>query len=192
MRLVLSVAFVFVLAIGGGALSVRYALDHLPGGDALSIGPWVAFPNRGTRGADPYSKARFSRTAELPLGQSGGLAFVASVDSGGVPLSQTCGYRIEGKAPAARFWTLYASAGDATPVRSQLPRWPGLHSMQILRRGDDSFEVIASPVPQPGNWLTTGGGGMLRFVFTLYDAPALGNPEAAQVELPLIYRIGCE
>jgi hypothetical protein len=192
MRLVSTVAIVFILAIGGGAASVQYALNRLAGFDGLTVGPWIAYPNRGTPGADPYSKARFSRTAELPLGRAEGLAFVASVDSASAPLRRSCSYRIEGKVPAARFWTLYPSVDGATPLQASILRRQGLHSMQILRRDDDSFEVVASPVPHPGNWLATGGEGTMNLVITLYDAPAINNPDAAQVELPLIYRTGCE
>ncbi|RST78961.1 DUF1214 domain-containing protein [Aquibium carbonis] len=192
MRLVLSVALVFVLSIGGGAATVRYALDHLAALEGLTIGPWIAFPDRGSPDADPYSKARFSRKAELPLGPSEGLAFVAGVDSAGAALRRDCSYRIEGKAPAARFWTLHPSAESGTPPEPQAMRWPGLHSMQILRREDDSFEVTASPRPHPGNWLVTGGEGPLSLVFTLYDAPTIRNLDAARVDLPLIYRAGCE
>jgi hypothetical protein len=192
MRLVSSVGLVFLLAIGGGAASVHVALDRLAGFDGLSVGSWVAFPNRGTPGADPYSKARFSRNAELPLGKAEGLAFTAAADSAGEPLRRACSYRIEGKVPAARFWTLYASDAAARPLPAQKLRWPGLHSMQVLRRADNSFEIVASPAPHPGNWLSTGGDGTMNLVLTLYDAPALGNPDAAEVELPLIYRTGCE
>jgi hypothetical protein len=192
MRLVLSVALVFILAIGGGAVSVRYALDHMAGLEGLRIGPWTAFPDRGSPRADPYSKARFSRNAELPLGLSEGLAFVAGVDSSGAPLRRACSYRIEGKAPAARFWTLHPSVDGGASPQPQKLRWPGLHSMQILRREDDTFEVIASPRPHPGNWLMTSGEGPLGLVFTLYDAPAIRSLDVARVDLPLIYRTGCE
>lgn len=192
MRLALSVAVVFVLAIGGGAASVRFALDRLAGLEGLAVGSWIAFPRLGTPGADPYSKARFSRTAELPLGQAEGLAFVASVDSAGAPLRRACTYRIEGRVPAARFWTLFPATGGAAPSQPLHAGDPGLHSMRILRRNDDSFEIVAGPAPQPGNWLATGGDGAMNLVLTLYDAPAIGTPDAAQLELPLIYRTGCE
>ena len=192
MRLVVSVLLVFLVAIGGGAASVQFALDRLAGFDALTVGPWTAFPNRGTPDADPYSKARFSRDAELPLGQAEGLAFRATVDSAGTPLRQACSYRIEGKVPAARLWTLYPAADAAAPPAPRTMPWPGLHSMQILRRADDTFEIVASPAPHPGNWLATGGDGTMTLVLTLYDAPAIGGPGAAQVELPQIYRAGCE
>lgn len=191
-RLALSVAVVFVLAIGGGAASVRFALDRLAGLEGLTVGSWVAFPSLGTPGADPYSKARFSRNAELPLGQAEGLAFVADVDSAGAPLRRACTYRIEGRVPAARFWTLFPTTDGAAPSQPLHMRDPGLHSMRVLRRNDDSFDIVASPAPQSGNWLATGGDGTMSLVLTLYDAPALGSPDAAQLELPLIYRTGCE
>lgn len=191
-RLVAAVGLVFVLAIGGGAASVYVALDRLAGFDGLSVGPWIAYPNRGTPGADPYSKARFARSAELPLGKAEGLAFVAAADSSGELLRRACSYRIEGRVPATRFWTLYPADAEARPLAALPMRWPGLHSMLVLLRADNSFEIVAGPQPHPGNWLSTGGDGTMSLVLTLYDAPALGGSDAPQVDLPQIYRTGCE
>lgn len=190
-RFVLSVAVVLAIALGGGAASVWYALDRL-NFETLAVGPWIAFPNRGTPDADPYSKARFSRNAELPLGQAEGLPFLAAADSSGQPLQRSCTYRVEGTVPAARFWTIYLSPDGIVPLPQMAPRWPGLHSMQILRRPDDSFEIAAGPRPHPGNWLTTSGEGPMVMVLTLYDAPAMVNPDATQVDLPQIYRLACD
>jgi hypothetical protein len=192
MRVVVSVAVVFLLSIGGGAASVWYVLDHVPGFNRLSIAPWTAFPLRGTPEADPYSKARFSRNAELPLGQAEGLSFAAAVDSSGAALRRECSYRIEGRVPAARFWTLYASRDGVAPIELPAGLRSGLHSQQVLRRNDDSFELEADDRPRPGNWLATSGRGPMVLVLTLYDAPAVNNPDIAQVGLPQIYRTACD
>jgi hypothetical protein len=192
MRVVFSVAVILALSIGGGAASVWYVLDRVPGFNRLVIPPWAAYPLRGTPEADPYSKARFSRNAELPLGQAEGLAFAAAVDSSGAALRRECSYRIEGRVPAVRFWTLYPSRDGVVPIDLPAGLRSGLHSQQVLRRPDDSFELEASGRPRPGNWLVTGGRGPMVLVLTLYDAPAVNNPDTAQVELPQIYRTGCD
>ena len=35
--------------------------------DAISLGPWQAWPNAGTENVDPYSRARLARTGEIPV-----------------------------------------------------------------------------------------------------------------------------
>ncbi len=190
-RIVIPVALVLIIAVGGGAASVWYAVNEFEGFNALHVGPWTAYPSRGTPDADPYSKARFARDAELPLGRAEGLAFIASRDTSGQQLRRRCTYRVEGTVPVARFWTLYAAAADMAP--SPRPDAPeGLQSQQIVRRKDNSFEITASAHPSAGNWLVLSGAGPMSLVLTLYDAPALNNVDAVELELPQIYRIGCD
>ncbi|MEX0408141.1 DUF1214 domain-containing protein [Aquibium sp. LZ166] len=190
-RVLLSVALVLALSIGGGAASVWYAVNEIGGFGALHVGSWTAYPERGTPDADPYSKARFARDAELPLGRAEGISFVAAKDSSGLELRRRCTYRIEGTVPVSRFWTLYAAANGLSPIRHENRR-PGLQSLQILRQPDNSFEIAAGPHPAPGNWLPLTGEGPMSLVLTLYDASALNDAGSIELELPRIYRAGCD
>ena len=74
--------------------------------DAITLGPWQAWPNAGTEDVDPYSRARLARTGEIPLGSGEGLTLLAQTDDAGRALTARCDYRIVGQTPPARLWTL--------------------------------------------------------------------------------------
>jgi hypothetical protein len=179
------------IAIGGGAASLWYVLDARDGVGAVAIGGWTAFPDIGTPDADPYSKARVSRQGILALGRAEGLAFAATHDAAGQPLRRECSYRIEGAAPPARFWTLYA-ADAARNVIVANQRKTALHSLELLRRPDNSFSIAVSRKPTPGNWFGVPGAGAMRFVLTLYDTPVAGSTGVADVEMPMVVNVGCD
>src|SRR5262245_13147218 len=98
-RTVLLTLATLAIAIGGGAGSVWYALNAQEGVGAVTIGSWTAYPDMGAPDADPYSKARQARLGLLPLGRAEGLAFIATRDAAGAPLSTQCSYLIEGSTP---------------------------------------------------------------------------------------------
>ena len=180
-----------VIAIGGGAASVWYALQLQEGVGAVTVGSWTAYPNMGAPDADPYSKARAAREGLLALGRAEGLAFLATRDTGGNPLSRKCSYLIEGSTPPARFWTLYAADRSLRLLSSERRRKPAVQSLEILRNADNSFAIAVGPDATPGNWLSVSGDGPMTFVLTLYDTPVAGNIGVEDVELPQVLRTGC-
>lgn len=181
-----------LIAIGGGAGSVWYALGTIGGLGALTIGGWTAYPQAGTGNADPYSKARIAREAELPLGRAEGLAFTADRDSGNAPLRRDCIYRVEGDIPPARFWTLHA----ADPGNRALPpvgaRAQGVSSVGAMREADNSVVVTVGAKPAPMNWLAIAGEGPMTLVLTLYDTPVTSDESIAEIELPQVLRSACD
>lgn len=185
-------ALTLLIAIGGGAASVWYALNRIDGLGALTVGVWVAFPAAGTPYADPYSKARIAREAALPLGAAEGLSFIAREDTVGGKLSRNCTYRIEGRVPAARFWTIYAGDDSLDPIPQSAGRTGGLHSRQILRQNDGSFVVTISAHPREGNWLPVTGTGTMALLMTLYDTPIASNSGVEQFELPQVLKVACD
>ncbi|TIP84861.1 MAG: DUF1214 domain-containing protein [Mesorhizobium sp.] len=179
------------IAIGGGGGSVWYALKTQDGIGAIRIGPWTAFPDIGTRAADPYSKARVAREGILALGQAEGLSFIAERDSGGEQLKRQCAYEIEGGFPAARFWTLYAADQSLGVVETGKPRLAALQSYQVLRQPDNSVVISVSNRPAPGNWLLSDGFGRMYFVLTFYDTPIASSTGLSDITLPQILKVGC-
>ena len=190
-RTVLLTLATLAIAIGGGAASVWYALNVQEGVGAVTIGNWTAYPEMGAPDADPYSKARQARLGLLPLGRAEGLAFFASSDAGGAPLSRQCSYLIEGSTPPARFWTLYAADKSLRMIPPEGRRKPALQSLAILRNPDNSFAIAVGPDATPGNWLRVSGSGPMVFVLTLYDTPVAGVIGAEDVELPQVLRTAC-
>lgn len=180
------------IAIGGGAWSVRYALEHGFGMETLAVGPWQAYPDLGTPDASAYAKAVVARRGELPLGRAEGLTFHAADDSSGEALERNCSYRVAGELPIARFWTLYAADLSATPLPAIQAGRAALQSIAVLHGTDGSVVVTASPHPTPGNWLALSGTGRMVLVLGLYDTPIASSTEISRVILPHISRLGCE
>lgn len=186
------ILIVLLIAIGGGAASVWYALHTQKGAGAISVGPWTAFPDIGSVRADPYTNARVAREGILALGRAEGLAFIASHDSSGQPLLRQCSYRIEGQLPVARFWTLYAANQSLNVIDTGKFRPAALHSHQLLREPDNSVKITASSHPSPGNWLLTVGHGPLYFVLSLYDTPIANSTGLSGMTMPRIIRGNCD
>ena len=186
------VLFTLVIAIGGGAASVWYALDARAGVGAVTIGGWTAYPDMGTPDSDPYSKARVAREGVLALGPAEGLTFTAQRDSSGQRLRRQCNYRIEGDVPSARFWTLHASDDAGAVIGSDKPRPAALHSYNAIRAADNSISVAVGPHPAPGNWLALSGSGPMSFVLTLYDTTIATSTELDDIALPQLRKVGCD
>jgi len=194
LRTLATVTLVVVLAALIGISSAYLIIEREQPLDAVTIGPWRAFPKAGTAEADPYSVAIYTRGAVIPLASGEGLALVAREDSAGHKLDPTCIYRINGQTPSARLWTLTAVDGRGHLTRT-LPGRVNLASNTLLRRADGTFEITAARLPHSGNWLplaadATAGDG-LRFVLRLYDAPVTTGAALGGVSMPVIDRLGC-
>lgn len=185
-------ALTLVIAVAGGAGSVWLALGTDFSVDTVETGPWRAHPLRGTADADPYSKARFSRQADLAIGSGEGLVFVAADDSAGQPLRAACRYRLEGQMPPARFWTLHARDMNGAVLSRDGARAPAIHSFAVLREPDNGVSVAISTPPSPGNWLALGGAGPFTLTLTFYDTAIASSALVAEIELPRILQEGCD
>lgn len=192
LRTVLPILVTFVIAVGGGAASVWYALQAREGVGAVTIGSWTAYPSMGAPGADPYSKARAAREGLLALGRAEGIVFLAGRDAGGEPLSRKCSYLVEGLAPPARFFTLYAADRSLGLLPGDKRRRAALQSVDLLRNPDNSFVVAIGPDATPGNWLPVSGDGPMMLVLTFYDTPVAGSIGVEDVALPQVLRAGCD
>lgn len=192
LRTIFLTVLTLAIAIGGGAGSVWLALDSDFGFGAIRIGSWVAHPTRGTPVADPYSKARFSRDADLALGHAEGMIFIARRDDDAEPFRLDCAYRVRGGVPPARFWTLFARDDAGAIIAPAAGRAPALHSLELLRGPDSTVSTTVSRHPAPGNWLAVAGTGGFSLELTLYDTAIASSARISEVELPSIQRVGCD
>jgi hypothetical protein len=193
LKTVLLVALALALAIGGGAGSVLYALNHSASFGAISVGPWVAFPDVGTPDADPYMQARYARDGSLALGRAEGVEFRAETDTDGAPLSIGCRYAVEGETPPARFWTLNATDENQVSLAGVGSRQSAISSLAILRDAATSrFLIEVGAEPAAGNWLPVSGNGTMQLVLTLYDTPIANRTDLSDSNLPAIRRIACD
>lgn len=190
-RVPLLVAVALIIAFGGGIEITRYAISRSSGFSAVVLGAWQAFPKAQTAEADPYARNHRAKAAGLLLGSAEGLVFYADTDDAGDALVAGCIYRISGKVPQARFWTLTATNADNVPLTVR-PGLPGALNMQTVLYGTDgTLTVTVADNPQPGNWLAVPQGGRYRLAFTLFDTPVAGSSGLIDQSMPAISREGC-
>ncbi|MCX2722250.1 DUF1214 domain-containing protein [Roseibium salinum] len=193
-RTLFTIAVILVLASLLGISSAYLVIEREQPLDAVTLGPWHAYPKAGTAEADPYSVAIYTRGAVIPLASGEGLALVAREDSAGRQLDPTCVYRIAGQTPSARLWTITTVNGHGNLVKTLSGRVQ-LVSQNLLRNADGSFEITAAKAAHSGNWLPLAAdaraGDGLRFVLRLYDAPVTTGAALDGVNMPVIDRLGC-
>ncbi len=158
--------------------------------DTIELGAWQAWPNAGTAEADPYSRARLARTGEIPLGSGEGLVLLALTDDSGAPLTTSCEYRVVGQTPPARLWTVAVEDPDGHVIEGDNGA-AALGSDTLLRAPDGSFQIVLSPTPQTGNWISTKDAKHFRVAVRLYDTTARTGTELTTLFMPRIARDGC-
>ena len=183
MRLLLGSLFALAVAAIVGLGMTYFALTHGAAFSGLSIGSWTALPKTGTLDADPYARATFARSGQLPIALGDGVSFTAHIDDSGKLLDGRCDVELSGITPAARFWTLTLYNPDGELVANTVSRY-GFTSQEIVRHADGSFDIAVAPRANAGNWLPTGGVERYALVLRLYDT-AVGVSTKASREVPM-------
>lgn len=188
---VLVVLSVLVVGIITGLGLTFFASARSNGFGAVQIGAWSVWPRSGTSDADPYARAAFARSGELPLERADGLAFEATSSDSGRALDGRCETRIFGKLPNARFWTITVYDSRGRLIDNAAERY-SFNSSEIVWNQDGTFEVTAAPRARSGNWLPTGERDRIVMVLRLYDAPiGLATRSGEAVEMPRVEQAAC-
>jgi hypothetical protein len=183
--------FAALIGIALGLALTFVALERGFGFGAVKSGPWTAWPRVGASDIDPYARAVLSRTGEIPLAAAQGIAFYARSDDTGAALSGACDYVVSGAVPAARFWTLTLTDSNGRLVENIARRY-AFTSGEVLRHGDNSFQIAVAAQARPGNWLPSEAGKRFVLVLKLYDAIASASPAGlAGATTPTIKRGRC-
>lgn len=190
-RVPLLVAFTLIIAFGGGILSALSMLNASVGFGSIDVAGWRAFPAAQTIEADPYAKAHRAKAGLLLYGAAEALQFTAEQDDKGLALTGTCSYRMSGRTPATRAWTLYAADETGQPLKASPDLPTAQNSQTILRKRDGSFQIVVSRTAKPGNWLAIPDTGSFRLVLTLLDTPAAASTGLSGLVMPVIEQIGC-
>ena len=191
MRLVFIILLALVIASAIGLGSTYMTATKGTDLGTLKIGAWTARPKTGTADVDPYSRAIFVRSGELPVGTGDGVAFTATTDDSGKPLDGRCDVVVSGVTPAARFWTLTLFDPKGHLVANTLQRY-GFTSQEVIRGADGQFEVRVASRARAGNWLPTGGIERYALMLRLYDTPVgVATRTQRDAPMPSITTVGC-
>ncbi len=159
----------------------------MPGG--VDDGVWRTNTEIGSSGGDIYTRASVAVHGLLALNGSETIYYTAFADETGAPLDGACAYKIVGRDPDARWWSITAYGGDDYLI----PGTEGHYSVSknsIYRNADGSFAATVSHAPAGANWIAVRPG---RFSLTLrlYNPGARVTADRAHAALPTLSRIGC-
>lgn len=155
----------------------------------VSNGPWTTDLTSGGVDAGMYTRARVAIAGLLALNQSEAIYYIAKRDSAGDMLDGNCSYRIEGRDPDARWWSITAYANDNFLIDTPSHNY-SVSKTSVVRSADGTFVVRLSTVAEQQNWIATSPDGfdvMLR----LYNpgTSVVQNPSATL--LPSITKEVC-
>jgi hypothetical protein len=184
------------IAVAIGLTTAWYMVDY---GSRLTVerdGPWQRWTIAGAPGADPYTKAHFSRAGWLPMSTVAAHYHIASKDSAGEALYTDCDYLVSGPVPVGRRWTLAAfdlaghviAAGAGQSVIASTYALPGQDGLVAVRLSQST---------SPGNWLGLSGSSRMQLVLMVYGRndkavrAAVAANAATRRPLPSIMRTGC-
>jgi hypothetical protein len=159
-------------------------------GGNIDNGPWRTSLYIGSSESGPYLRARIAVHGLLALSREETLYYTAARDSDGQALAGNCSYRIEGRDPPARWWSITAYGADDFLIPNSAERYSV--SMNSVARGPDgNFAVTVSKALTEGNWIPVTAG-HFDLTIRLYNPQASVVTDPANVPLPTIKRANCE
>jgi hypothetical protein len=183
--------FILSLVIGSlSGLGLTWIMSARENGfGALDLGVWRSWPRSGTYDADPYARAVFARSGELPIGFSEGVTFVTAAGDDGRAIDGRCITRISGRLLPARFWTLTIYDGRGRLIENSATRY-GFTSTEVQFGAQGQIDIWLSPRAHEGNWLPTGESERVVAVIRLYDMPT-GVARSETAQMPKVTRERC-
>jgi hypothetical protein len=186
---ILATLVTLAAGLAGGLWLSSGLLDAAQTPGTIRSGGWKSWPRAGAPDADPYARALYARRGEVPLAPAEGLALYADRDGEGRALSAACAYRLTGRMPQARIWTLAAYTQNGAVQANAANRFV-LTSAEAV--GGAEAGVWIARDPRPGNWLPLGSADRFVVILRLYDTPLAAVTSAIDgARLPRIERVDC-
>jgi hypothetical protein len=183
------VLLAFLVGAASGIGLTWFASARGNGFGTVQIGAWTAWPKSGTADADPYARAAFARSGELPLELADGIAFVATADDTGRALDGRCD--IASRPPAAGA-AVTLTVCDPGPLIDNAAERYAYTSAEVVWNADRAVEIVLAPRARGGNWLPTGGRDRVSAVLRLYEAPVgIGSRSGDGAEMPSVKQERC-
>lgn len=190
MRIALKVVTVLVAGVALG-LAATWLVVIKGGtlGGSVSDGPWSTSLDVGSSASDPWLRARIAVHGLLALNRSETIYYTARTDSAGAALSSACVYRVEGKDPPTRWWSITAYGGDDFLI----PNPAGIYSASqnsVHRGANGRFAIAVSRERVAGDWIPVGDG-PFSLSIRLYNPDASVTGDPAHAPLPAIVKERC-
>ena len=189
MRVALKIVAVLVVGIllGLAATWATVFRGTLAGG--INDGPWRTSLEAGSSQGDIYLRARVAVHGLLALNRSETIYYTTSTDGDGAPLNGQCTYRIEGRDPPTRWWSITAYGADDFLI----PNSAGIYSASmhsVTRDASGKFAVTVSKDRPAGDWIPVGDG-RFNLSIRLYNPNPSVVADPVHVALPTIVKERC-
>ena len=187
------------IVLGGVALGIAstwLTLKNPLSASAEQVGAWRTSPHAGSADAGLYTRARVAVGALLALSREETLYYVADRDDASRPLRSACSYRVDGVAPAARWWSITAYADDFFLFPNEA-RIYSLNNRSARLDGAGRFTMLTGPqdpnppgTSTPLHWLPTPGDRGLMLTLRLYNPASSLAAAPATLVPPRIRQVG--
>jgi hypothetical protein len=190
-KLIVNLAAIAVLGIGGGLGSAWYMVEAGSRLSTRSFGPWTTWLAAGRPDADPYTRAHTARNALLPITSTLELTFYAKTDGEGAQLQSACDYAVTVEGLEGAWWNLAAFDRRGGLIPNGADRY-AFSSDSAMREPDGRAVIVVARDARPGNWLPVGAG-KITLVLTVQDAvrAAAAHTGGSIKGMPTIRKIGC-
>jgi len=190
-KLIVNLAAIAVLGIGGGLGSAWYMVEAGSRLSTRSFGPWTTWLAAGRPDADPYTRAHTARNALLPITSTLELTLYAKTDGEGAQLQSACDYAVTVEGLEGAWWNLAAFDRRGGLIPNGADRY-AFSSDSAMREPDGRAVIVVARDARPGNWLPVGAG-KITLVLTVQDAvrAAAAHTGGSIKGMPTIRKIGC-
>ena len=181
---------ILVALVLGSAIGIGSAIFVFEGGvnaSGISNGAWRTNLAAGSQDADPYTRAWIAVHGLLALNRSETIYYSAYTDDSGQLFNGDYVYRIEGKAPDARWWSITLYGADDFLIPNDLNRY-SYGGNSVTYDKDGKFTIYVSKAQKPGDWLPLGDQKKFALSLRLYNPGESVRKNPATVELPHITR----
>lgn len=188
MRLIFKILGCLVIGAALGLGATWLAVSRMNLG-AVSDGPWTMNLLTGSSQSGPYLRANIALHGLLALNRSETVYYTADHDSAGEWLDGNCIYRLEGREPSARWWSITAYGPDDYLMANKYNLW-SISGETVQLKSDSTFAITVSKHRAPTNWIPVTRG---RFSLTLrlYNPGAGVVDDPANAMVPTIKRVVC-
>ena len=188
MRFALRVLAVLVIGTALGLfLTWATVVRGMPGD--VQDGPWHTSLLVGSAASGPYLRASVAIHGLLALNRHETIYYSTSRDDAGDRLEGNCTYRVAGRDPAARWWSITAYGPDDYLIPNAANRY-SVSKNAVAREDDGSFIVMVAHGDSGPNWIPVGDG-PFSLSLRLYNPQASVTADPAKVALPTIEKAGC-
>lgn len=183
-------ATTLAILIAVGALYLSIVSQGSSVGNRLRNGPWETDLRTGSAASSMQLRAQIALCCVLALNLTETIYMQASRDSAGDPLDGRCTYRIEGRDPDTRWWSITSYASDNFLIPNESRRY-SVSKTNAERQPDGSFIARVSTAPTGGNWVPAAVDGF-SLTLRLYNPSEALQTGLATAALPSITKEACQ